>query len=169
MRVGIDHETLLKYQPSMRARAMQLCKNNADADDAVQLACEWALSAKTPDDLEHPAAWLRMFVLRAYQKQRYDHRGVTRRRVELEYILPLSICPDQFEATCFHEVISKVGELPVKQRDVFMCMIVDGDGGRVTADRLGYKDKRSAHYHLDAAMHSLGLADGKPQNMRQAA
>lgn len=127
---------LLESLPKLRRFAGAYCKTSQDADDAVQLTCERALTrwrqwtGKGP--LEH---WLVKILANVWRDEARSRK--LRSGPSLDCVPEPSVdSADAANAAYLDQVLGEVMRLPAGQRDVLLLVAGEGLSYRETAQRL---------------------------------
>ena len=131
------HASLLETLPGLKGFAIAHCGTAADADDAVQLACEKALRHWDQWSGDHPFDhWLKRILINAWRdelRSRKLRTGPSFDRIPE----PSDPEADAAERLYFDQVRSEIERLPPDQRDVLMLIADEGLTYHDAAERLG--------------------------------
>ncbi len=120
------HARLLETLPSLRGFALPYCGTAADADDAVQLACEKALqhwhqwSGRGPFD-----HWLRKILINAWRDE-LRSRKLRSGPSDDEIPEPSDVETDPTDRLYLEQVNSEIQQLPEGQREVLLLVVGEG-------------------------------------------
>ena len=151
--------------PRLMARAVLLCGNRADAEDAVaQAFAEVARNWATASGYDAPEAYLHVTMTR----KAFRLRDQRRRQEEVAALeLPVSPSATPHEALAAKEVLAAVAGLPRVQRAVLVHCCLDGMKQAEVAKLLGIqRGTVAAHLHKarEALAAKLGLGARTPDD-----
>lgn len=151
--------------PRLMARAVLLCGNRADAEDAVaQAFAEVARNWATASGYDAPEAYLHVTMAR----KAFRLRDQRRRQEEVAALeLPVSPSATPHEALAAKEVLAAVAGLPRVQRAVLVHCCLDGMKQAEVAKLLGIqRGTVAAHLHKarEALAAKLGLGARTPDD-----
>ena len=141
--------------PRLMARAVLLCGNRADAEDAVAEAfAEVARHWTTASGYDAPEAYLHVTMTRKVFRQ---FRWLRRQEKVAELELPVSPHASPHEAFAAKEVLAVIAGLPEMQRAVVVHCCLDGMTQVEVAKLLGIQ-RSTVAVHLHKARKALSAA-----------
>lgn len=131
------HASLLETLPCLKGFAIACCGCGADADDAVQLACEKALRHWDQWSGDRPFDhWLKRILVNAWRDELRSRKLRAGPSLEL---MPEPSDPDGDAADrlYFDQIRSAILRLPPCQRDVMLLVVDEGLSYHDAAEQLG--------------------------------